>query len=102
MVVSEPVGPDDELPPFLPETEAGSTPRRVDKNGGTSKRGSTTSRSGYTAADARVEANRQAREEAGDARQLAKLHVVRGVAPNTRLGVEKRIWSEWAGQSLSC
>ena len=53
-------------------------------SGGTLKCGSTTSRSGYVASDARVEVNRQAREEAGDARQLEKLHVVRGVVPGRK------------------
>ena len=48
-------------------------------SGGTSKCGRTTSRSGYVVSDARVEVNRQAREEAGDAQQLEKLRVVRGV-----------------------
>ena len=36
------------------------------------------------ASDARVEVNRQAREEAGDARQLEKLRVVRGVVPGRK------------------
>ena len=57
--------------------------------GGTSKCGSATSRSVYMAADARVEANRQAREEAGDAEQLEKLRVVRGVV---LVGRDKRFW----------
>ena len=61
-------------------------------SGGTSKCGSTTSRSGYVASDARVEMNRQAREEAGDARQLEKLRVVRGVVPGGR---DKRFWVSW-------
>ena len=53
-------------------------------SGGTSKCGRTTSRSGYVASDALVEVNRQAREEAGDARQLEKLRVVRGVVPGRK------------------
>ena len=63
-------------------------------SGGTSKCGSATSRSGCIAADAQVEANRQAREEAGDTRQRDRC-----VALDTRTGVEERTWSEWAGQS---
>ena len=99
MVSTELVGPEDELPPYLPtETEAGRTPRRVYVSG-TSKCGSTTSRSGYTAADSRVEVNRQVRVEAGDARQLEKLRVFRGVVPDTRPSVEERTWSEGIGQS---
>ena len=99
MVASEPVGPEDELPQYLPtEIEAGSAPRRVYIRR-TSKCGSTTSRSGCIAADAQVEANRQAREEAGDAPQGEELRAVRGVALDTRTGVEERTWSEWAGRS---
>ena len=45
------------------------------------------------ASNARVEVNRQAREEAGDARQLEKLRVVRGIVPG-RSG-KKKFWASW-------
>ena len=99
MVASELVGPEDELPPYLPRRRRQEVHPDVCTSGGTSKCGSTTSRSGYTAADSRVEANRQVREEAGDARQLEKLRIVRGVVPDTRPCVEERTCSEGIGQS---
>ena len=55
-------------------------------SGRTSKRGSTTSRSGYMAADARVEVSRQAREETQDARHVQKHRVVRGLALRREFG----------------
>ena len=50
------------------------------------------------ASNARVEVNRQAREEAGDARQLEKLRVVRGIVPGRS---EKKILGELESEAAA-